>query len=52
MMEQLSNVAFKFKLRRYTEGIKAQRELIESLPKLVAELNEVGRCRLTLSNPY
>jgi len=35
----LSNVAFKFNLRRHNKGMN------------VIPLNEVGWCRLTLSNP-
>ena len=40
--EPLSSFAFKFYLGRYTEG---------EMLRAVKALNEVGRCRLTLSNP-
>jgi hypothetical protein len=48
----LSNFAFKFNLRRYTEALIASSgklaALDEMLPRLRAGGHKVGRCRLTL----
>ena len=41
---QISNFAFKFNLRRYTQEINARKS--QAMTSLL-----VGRCRLTLSNP-
>jgi hypothetical protein len=46
--ELLSNIAFKFNLRRYTMGHGA---LADTLAAALPAPAKVGRCRLTLSNP-
>ena len=45
----LSNSAFKFNLRRYRKGRRAEREWDDI--RVPADLMEVGRCSLTLLNP-
>ena len=47
--ELLSNVAFKFNLRRCTEETSLLPQL--ALLQPITPLLKVGRCRLTLSNP-
>jgi len=45
----LSNFAFKFNLRRY---MKAEAPSKPTMPPKLLYLSEVGRCKLTLSNPH
>jgi hypothetical protein len=58
--EPLSNVAFKFNVRRYTEGrakvaageaAAAAAEAADKLRTSEERNTEVGRCRLTVSTP-
>ena len=49
--EQLSNFGFKFKFRRYSMATEHPSNVAIALSQEKITLNEVGRCRLTLSNP-